>query len=123
MSLSGNTSNWISSGATINEDCTEIPTEVCNGLDDNCNGQIDEGFDQDGDGFTICQNDCDDNDPAINPSATETCNELDDDCDGITDGLPSFNNALKLDDVDDFVELSQHRFNLISIARRRWNFG
>ena len=26
--------------------------ELCNGIDDNCSGAIDEGFDADGDGFT-----------------------------------------------------------------------
>ncbi|MFZ5470994.1 MAG: putative metal-binding motif-containing protein [Myxococcota bacterium] len=29
-------------------------TELCNGKDDDCDGQLDEGFDQDGDCFTTC---------------------------------------------------------------------
>ena len=37
--------------------------EVCNGVDDNCNGTTDEGFDQDGDGHTSCNGDCNDLDP------------------------------------------------------------
>ncbi len=56
-------------------------TEVCNGIDDNCDGQTDESPDDDNDGFTICQGDCDDSDPAINPNATEVCgNGIDDNC-------------------------------------------
>ena len=52
-------------------------TEVCNSLDDNCNGQIDEG--------NVCQ--------TCQPTV-ETCNGIDDDCNGTRDnnlvdtGLP-----------------------------------
>ncbi|MCF8373538.1 MAG: S8 family serine peptidase, partial [Bacteroidales bacterium] len=81
-------------------------TEVCNGIDDDCNGTIDDGFaqnyysDQDNDGYGAgapiwtCQpgpnmvlqdGDCDDTDAAINPGATEICDGVDNDCDGITD--------------------------------------
>ena len=60
--------------------------EVCNGVDDNCDGIVDESFpDEDGDGVTTCAGDCNDTDPAINPSATEVCNALDDDCDLLVD--------------------------------------
>jgi MYXO-CTERM domain-containing protein len=45
------------------------PAEVCNGLDDDCDGLTDEGFGQ----FCGCV-----------PQA-EVCNGLDDDCDGLTD--------------------------------------
>ena len=62
-------------------------TEVCNAIDDNCDGTVDEGFtDVDGDGWAVCAGDCDDGDPAINPGATEKCNFIDDDCDGTVDG-------------------------------------
>lgn len=37
--------------------------EVCNGLDDDCDGLIDEGFDSDGDGVATCAGDCNDADP------------------------------------------------------------
>ncbi len=60
--------------------------EICNGIDDNCDGIVDESFpDQDGDGITTCAGDCNDTDPAINPSAMEVCNNLDDDCDLLID--------------------------------------
>jgi len=63
----------------VDEGFDQVP-EVCNGIDDNCNGTVDEGFDQDGDGFTSCGGDCDDANPAIHPGAPEVCNGIDDNC-------------------------------------------
>ncbi len=62
-------------------------TEVCNNLDDNCDGQIDEGnvCDGDGDGYTIAQGDCNDNNAAVYPGAAEICNSIDDNCNGLAD--------------------------------------
>ena len=84
--------------------------EYCNGVDDDCDGTVDEpdavnaiiwyeDADQDGfgdpasaelacdqpTGFVASSDDCDDADPDQNPSATETCNGEDDDCDGEVD--------------------------------------
>jgi hypothetical protein len=47
---------------------------------------VDEGFDQDGDGYSACDLDCDDDDPATYTGAEELCDGRDNDCDGTTDG-------------------------------------
>jgi hypothetical protein len=60
-------------------------SEVCNGVDDNCDSNIDEGFNSDGDEYTSCAGDCDDSDINVNPAAEEVCNGIDDNCDGSTD--------------------------------------
>ncbi len=59
--------------------------EVCNGVDDDCDTLVDEGFDNDGDGFTSCAGDCNDFNAAIHPNATEVCDTIDNDCDGVVD--------------------------------------
>ncbi|HEY3243324.1 MAG TPA: MopE-related protein [Phycisphaerae bacterium] len=41
--------------------------------------------DADADGFTICQGDCDDNDPTVFPGAPEICDGKDNNCDGVID--------------------------------------
>ena len=82
-------------------------TETCDGLDNDCDGSIDDGAtsafhrDADGDGFgdpgdggfactappgyVADSSDCQDQDAAINPGAAEVCNDVDDDCDGSVD--------------------------------------
>jgi len=60
-------------------------TEVCNNIDDNCAGGIDEGFDADNDGYTTCEGDCNDNSAIVQPGAFEVCNGADEDCDGSID--------------------------------------
>ena len=51
--------------------------------DDTSCCDTDDG-DADGDGWSA-EDDCDDNDAAVNPGAEESCNGLDDDCDGEID--------------------------------------
>ncbi len=70
-------------------DCRNNPTpEICNGLDDNCNGNIDEGFDSDGDGFTSCAGDCNDTVNSIKPGVPEICDGVDNNCvGGIDEGV------------------------------------
>lgn len=65
--------------------------EICDGLDDNCDGRVDEGYDDDLDGYTDpvrCPSsgtDCDDTDPSRSPAASERCDGRDDNCDGRID--------------------------------------
>jgi hypothetical protein len=70
--------------------------EAPDGVDNNCNGLVDEGtirYDDDGDGYCegtggLCTDgslpgDCNDANNAVNPGAPEVCsNGIDDDCDG-----------------------------------------
>lgn len=60
-------------------------TDICDGIDNNCNGQIDEDADLDGDGFTSCGGDCDDNNANVHPNMTEVCDGIDNNCDGVID--------------------------------------
>ncbi|MBI5739467.1 MAG: hypothetical protein HZA16_02000 [Nitrospirae bacterium] len=94
-------------------ECDAVPgnpsPEICNNLDDDCNGQIDDGVlniyyqDSDDDGYGnpaffvyacslppgghIVDNyaDCNDFDESINPSASDVCDGIDNDCDGRID--------------------------------------
>ncbi len=60
-------------------------TEVNDGIDNNCDGNIDEGFDTDGDGYSTGQGDCNDLNDSINPGATEVNDGIDNNCDGNID--------------------------------------
>lgn len=81
--------------------------ELCNGRDDDCDGQTDEGLsdetlypDEDhdgygrpgtsvkgcpGPGYGIGTSDCDDDDSSTYPGASEICDNADNDCDGSVD--------------------------------------
>ncbi len=98
----------------INNDCNDGnaaihpgATEVCDTIDNNCDGNIDEGVttiyyrDNDGDGYGNSTNtiqacsvpsgyvsdsaDCNDDNSAVHPGAVEICDTVDNDCDGEVD--------------------------------------
>ena len=79
--------------------CGEAAVEVCDGVDNTCDGNVDEGFDDadddgeadcvdaddDGDG-SLDDDDCQPLNPAVSPLAEEICfNDVDDDCNAGTD--------------------------------------
>ena len=101
-------------GFFSNEDCNDADAqvypgaeEVCDGIDNNCDGQFDEEVtttfyaDSDSDGYgnpdiitEACEQpsgyvpqgtDCDDTQSSVYPSAEEVCDGLDNDCDGLAD--------------------------------------
>jgi alpha-tubulin suppressor-like RCC1 family protein len=106
-------SGYVSNASDCNDSNTAIKpgaTEVCDGVDNNCNGSSDEGLaistwyhDADGDGFgtsTLTQqkcsqpsgyasnaSDCNDSDAGIRPGALEVFDGKDNNCNGVTDDL------------------------------------
>jgi len=80
--------------------------ELCNGLDEDCDGQpSSDEVDTDGDGYLACA-ECDDEVSSTWPGAPELCNGVDDDCDPGTwaDGAEDDadgDGSLSCDDCDD----------------------
>ncbi len=99
--------------------------EVCDGVDNDCNGTLDDDYatdastwygDGDGDGFgdvgsttTACEQpsghvsddtDCDDGEGAINPAANEYCDGVDNDCNGTVDDDYALDTIDQYQDID-----------------------
>ena len=124
VDCSGNTVPLLAGGAADgNDNIASInagAAETCNGLDDNCNGGIDEGSPAGGaacviagqlgvcaEGVTSCANgpmEC----VPTHVASPETCNGLDDDCDGqVDEGHPAGGEEVcngKDDDCDDLID-------------------
>ena len=111
----------VACGGALGIDCDDTnpatgatsSSELCDGQDNDCDGEVDENVmlqtlyrDIDGDGygsdvsgsFTGCGSpagysarggDCADSNPNVFPGAVETCNALDDDCNGVVDDDPT----------------------------------
>ncbi|MCK6522885.1 hypothetical protein L6R49_15760 [Myxococcota bacterium] len=111
-------------------DVNPAGTELCNGLDDDCDGVTDPDTatdaatwygDADGDGYgdasvttLACaaptgsgadNTDCDDGDGGAYPGATEACDSVDNDCDGVVDVGTG---ALTLDGSGDYLRMKDN---------------
>ena len=109
-SLTSIPAGYVANAADCNDTTSAIRpgvNETCNGIDDNCNLQVDEGLgvtlyqDADGDGYGVAaitqfacsppvgwatqSGDCNDANSAVHPGAPELCNGSDDDCDSLVD--------------------------------------
>ncbi|NQV90375.1 hypothetical protein HQ487_03110 [Candidatus Uhrbacteria bacterium] len=106
--LSGGDGRWVTDGTDCDDDNADVnpgATEVCNEIDNDCDGTVDENAvdastwytDADNDGYgdsTVSQDacdqpsgsvaddtDCNDHDPEVSPGNEEVCDLIDNDCD------------------------------------------
>ena len=121
-------SGYVATSDDCNDSATNISpgaTELCNDIDDDCDGSIDEAgplvldtyyADLDGDGFgdvdssvedcsqpvgyVLDSTDCDDQDNDVYPQAQEYCNNEDDDCDGTVDEADALSFIVWYQDLD-----------------------
>lgn len=86
--------NGVCANDTVKYDCNDADatihpgaSETCNMIDDNCDGKIDETFDEDKDGVSTCAMpvDCNDNNEDVFPGALEKVDQVDNDCNGKLD--------------------------------------
>ncbi len=75
--------------ASTSIDITVMAVEECNGLDDDGDGVIPvDEQDYDGDGYMLCEDDCNDQNDHVHPDADEVCDGIDNDCDEEIDEDP-----------------------------------
>lgn len=80
-----------------------IGSESANGVDDDCDGTVDEttsNYDDDGDGYSENGGDCNDGNASVAPADIEVCDGVDEDCDGVIDD----NTSCHDDDGDGVTE-------------------
>ena len=71
------------------------------GKANDCSTAAGAAYDLDGDGYSWCNADCNDDDAGVNPSMVEVCDGIDQDCDEVTDeGTECFD-----DDGDGYTEV------------------
>lgn len=121
-------SGYVSDSTDCNDSSATVypgATELCNGVDDDCDGTWDEGLtantyylDADSDnygvttttttacsvpsGYAAYSTDCDDSNASINPGESEACNGIDDDCDGTWDEGLTANTYYQDSDSDSY---------------------
>ena len=141
VSCTGAPAGYVAGSTDCNDADASInpgATEACNAIDDDCDGQTDNGLtflnyytDADADGFgdasatavsscnpvsgSVTDNtDCNDADATINPGATEVCNGIDEDCDGQSDDGLTFLNYYSDSDSDGFGDASANAVSACS---------
>jgi alpha-tubulin suppressor-like RCC1 family protein len=96
-----------------NGDCSDTNSavnpaavEICDGVDNDCDGDGNDEIDADGDrhllpaslceGGPLLKDDCDDNNATVHPASVDRCNDVDDDCDAQIDERSSADGACAL---------------------------
>ena len=119
-----NDNDGIADAIDLDDDNDGVPeVEICNGVDDDSDRLVDEGFDLDRDGIPSCRDTDDDNDGDLDVGDTddnnngvaeiEICNGIDDDQDGSVDedgadlDNDGRNNCTDVDDDNDGISDSE----------------
>jgi hypothetical protein len=98
---------WVTEGGDCRPSEADIQPgalESCDGVDNDCNGVVDDGGDVDGDGYLSADcddgDDCDDEDASVHPGAEDVCSDgIDNDCSG-RDEFCGFDGVIDLSTAD-----------------------